>query len=166
MNSSHIVSTKSLLKLVVAGMLAFSTVPCLSQSTEGKTILFVCEHGSAKSIIAAAHFSKIAKERGLWINVISRGTNADETVPEKINKFLNSDGFRSHKGKPVQLTRKDLETADYVVAFNPIPAAFGKWQQLETWNVPAIDSGYQPARDSIILNIERIIERIKTESQK
>ncbi len=26
-------------------------------------VLFVCEHGTAKSIVAAAHFNKIAQEK-------------------------------------------------------------------------------------------------------
>ena len=29
-----------------------------------QTVLFVCEHGAAKSVIAAAQFNKLAKEKG------------------------------------------------------------------------------------------------------
>jgi hypothetical protein len=36
------------------------------------TILFVCEHGAAKSVIAAAYFDKLAKERGLNYRAVFR----------------------------------------------------------------------------------------------
>jgi hypothetical protein len=39
-----------------------------------RTILFVREHGSAKSIIAAAHFNDAASKNGLPYRAIARGT--------------------------------------------------------------------------------------------
>lgn len=53
--------------IAIVGLLS---VTGTAQSTAPKTpiasqtVLFVCEHGAAKSVIAAAHFNKIAKERG------------------------------------------------------------------------------------------------------
>ncbi|NOT62115.1 MAG: hypothetical protein HOP19_18030, partial [Acidobacteria bacterium] len=44
------------------------------------TILFICEHGAAKSVIAAAHFDKLAKARGLKYRAVFRGTNPDPTL--------------------------------------------------------------------------------------
>ena len=38
--------------------------PAPTQGDQGHTILFVCEHGSAKSIIAAAHFNDLANKNG------------------------------------------------------------------------------------------------------
>jgi hypothetical protein len=34
-------------------------------ASDSRTIVFVCLHGSVKSQIAAAHFNRIARERGL-----------------------------------------------------------------------------------------------------
>ena len=50
---------------------------------EGPVVLFVCEHGSTKSTVAAAHFNKLAGERGLKLRAVSRGTNPDEEVAPK-----------------------------------------------------------------------------------
>src|SRR5690242_15420164 len=47
-----------------------------------ETILFVCEHGSAKSVIAAAHFKRLAEQRGLPHRAIARGINPDPEIPE------------------------------------------------------------------------------------
>src|SRR5258706_16004324 len=43
-------------------------------------VVFVCEHGSAKSVLAAAHFNALAKRRGLRVRAISRGTNPDQAI--------------------------------------------------------------------------------------
>ncbi len=39
-----------------------------------RMVVFVCEHGSAKSVIAAAFFDKLARERGLTLRAVARGT--------------------------------------------------------------------------------------------
>src|SRR5438552_2704780 len=44
-------------------------------STNNAIILFVCEHGAARSTIAAAYFNKLAKEKGLNYKAIFRGIN-------------------------------------------------------------------------------------------
>ena len=41
------------------------------------TVLFVCEHGAAKSVIAAAYFNQLASEKNLDVRAIERGTNPD-----------------------------------------------------------------------------------------
>jgi hypothetical protein len=45
-----------------------------------KRIVFVCEHGAAKSVIAAAYFNKLARERNLNYEAVCRGTFPDSTI--------------------------------------------------------------------------------------
>jgi hypothetical protein len=45
-----------------------------------QTLVFVCEHGSAKGIVAAAHFNRLAAERGLMLRAIARGTDPDDEI--------------------------------------------------------------------------------------
>src|SRR5919198_3447437 len=40
-------------------------------------VLFVCVHGAAKSVIAAAHFRKLAAARGISIDAVAAGTEPD-----------------------------------------------------------------------------------------
>lgn len=138
----------------------------LSQRPAQKTILFVCEHGSAKSIVAASHFRKIAKQEGLNIKVISRGTNPDKAVPEKVNQFLVKDGLEKHTTAPEQLSADDIKNADYVVAFSTLPANVGKPRNFEAWDTPSFEAGYPAARDSITVNIRKIIQKIKSDTQQ
>jgi len=42
-------------------------------------VVFVCEYGAAKTVIAAAYFNKMATEQGLAYRAITRGTAPDET---------------------------------------------------------------------------------------
>ena len=57
------------LVIVATLSLAQSAVPA------EPTVVFVCEHGAAKSVIATAYFNKIAAERGLRARAVYRGVN-------------------------------------------------------------------------------------------
>jgi arsenate reductase len=139
----------------------FIAIPALLPQDNKKVVLFVCEHGSAKSIVAAAYFQKMAAKEGLQVKTISRGTNPDEIVPEKINQILTEDGFARHSAKPEKLVQKDLNAADYVVMFSSFPPDLTKPGQVENWNIPSFEGGYPIARDSIVINVERLIQKIK-----
>ena len=47
-----------MLMIILSGVSAF--LMALVSQTESKTVLFVCEHGAAKSVVAAAHFNRLA----------------------------------------------------------------------------------------------------------
>lgn len=53
-----------------------------------QTVLFVCEHGAVKSVVAAAHFNRLAAERAFPFRAVSRGTAPDSTVPARIGDGL------------------------------------------------------------------------------
>ena len=40
------------------------------------TVLFMCPHGAAKSVLASSYFERLAKERGLNVRVESAGTGS------------------------------------------------------------------------------------------
>ena len=52
-------------------------------------VVFVCEHGAAKSIIAAAEFARLAKQSGLVVEAVSRGTVPDAEIGAKVRKGLH-----------------------------------------------------------------------------
>lgn len=51
-----------------------------SAPLEPPTVLFMCPHGAAKSVLASAYFERLATERGLNVRVESAGTDPDPTV--------------------------------------------------------------------------------------
>ena len=58
----------------VLGILAMrAPLPAAGAGAEPpRTVVFVCEHGSAKSLVAASLFDRMAKERGVAVRAVSR----------------------------------------------------------------------------------------------
>ena len=69
-------------------------------------IIFVCEHGAAKSVIAASYFNKLANEKGLNLQAIARGTNPDQTLSPKTVKGLMEDGLQPTESIPQKLDKR------------------------------------------------------------
>ncbi len=69
--------------LCAAGLLlpvAFGQAVKAKVSSVAPTVLFVCEHGAAKSVIAAAYFDKLAKDQHLPHRAAFRGVNPDSAL--------------------------------------------------------------------------------------
>jgi len=82
-------------------------------------IVFICEHGAAKSVIATAELKRLAKERGRLLNVESRGTNPDAQIAADVRHGLKADGMDLGDAKPAKVSAKDLDGATTVVSFGP-----------------------------------------------
>src|SRR5258708_17175780 len=76
--------------------------------TPKRTILFVCEHGAARSTIAAAYFNKIAMETRLNFQAIFRGTTPQDTLTAGTKLGLIKDGFDVSKMKPLGVQKQIL----------------------------------------------------------
>ena len=80
------------------------------------TILFMCPHGAAKSVLASAYFQRLAKERGLNVRVLSAGTDPDPDVAPAVAKHLKNQGYDVPVAKPRRATAEDMLVADVVVS--------------------------------------------------
>src|SRR4030095_5910958 len=56
-------------------------------------VLFVCLHGAAKSVVAAAHFRRLASARGLSISAVAAGTEPDPELARAAVKGLAAEGL-------------------------------------------------------------------------
>src|SRR5690349_13383908 len=63
------------------------------QTEQTPVVIFVCEHGAAKSVLSAALFNKLATERRLNLRAIARGTNPDPEISPKVARGLQADGL-------------------------------------------------------------------------
>ena len=70
-----------------------------------RSIVFVCEHGAAKSVIATAYFNKLAAERGLPFRATFRGTTPQDDLSVRAVEGLQADGVAVPSGKPSAITR-------------------------------------------------------------
>ncbi len=113
------------------------------------TVVFVCEHGSAKGIIAAIEFESMAKEKGLDLIILARGTNPDAEIPKLIRDGLKADGYDAGTRKPTKVSEKDLKGAARIVSFGPDlkPWLADGTAILDCSATPSVSDDYQRARN-------------------
>jgi protein-tyrosine-phosphatase len=122
-------------------------------------VLFVCLHGAAKSVVAAAHFRRLAAARGLTIEAVAAGTEPDAELTPAAVKGLAGEGLPPRPPRPRPVTLYDLDSAARVVSFG-CDLAPAKGQRIDQWDVPAISDGYDAARDRIVRNVERLVAEL------
>jgi arsenate reductase (thioredoxin) len=137
----------------------------LAQSSQ--TVVFVCEHGAAKSVIAAAHFNRLASERGLPFRAISRGTVPDPAVPPPVRNGLQSDGAPIDPAfVPTRVQSADASTAVQVVTFDvKLPTGVTAKSVANWTNVPAVSDGYAGARADIVNRVESLLNELVKNSR-
>jgi arsenate reductase len=57
-----------------------------------RTFLFLCPHNAAKSVLAAAYFDQLARERGLDYRAASAGTTPDAAPSLAVVAMLRDEG--------------------------------------------------------------------------
>lgn len=125
------------------------------------TFIFVCEHGAAKSVIAAAYFNKLASEKNLAIRAIARGTNPDEELSPKTITGLQADGLIPTESSPKKLSLAEIEFAPRIVAFCELPEEYRSKAVIEQWDgVPPVSDGYEKARDAIVEKVRLAVDRL------
>jgi arsenate reductase (thioredoxin) len=133
------------------------------QTEQAAVIIFVCEHGAAKSVLSAAIFNKLAAERNLNLRAIARGTNPDPEISPKVAAGLRADGLTSSEPAPKKISGADLAGAKRVITFCALPDGYAETIQVENWDevLPAIED-YGKARDKLAERIDRLLEELKS----
>jgi protein-tyrosine-phosphatase len=148
----------------VTATLCFSGVMatgCLAkpQATRPK-ILFVCQAGTAKSAIAREIFKKRAKERGIDVDVFSRGIVVEDHISPELRKKLIADGINTNAEAATSLKPADWATAEILVNFNPLPASV-KHKDVRDWtDVPSVNDDYAKARALMNERIDALLSDI------
>lgn len=125
-------------------------------------VVFVCEHGSVKSMIAALWFNRVASERGLRLQAVSRGVDPDVKIPDGVAQSLRNDGFDLTGVVPVRLQSGDLTRAAHVVAIgadSPLFSALAKAP--ERWDdIPPASVDYRESRDAMRLHLATLVDAL------
>ena len=125
------------------------------------TVLFVCEHGSAKSVVAAAHFNRLARERQIEVRAVSRGTDPDPEVAPNAARGLETDGLETGCEAPRRLSGTDIAAAARVVAFGPLLEGYGGADAIEVWeDIPPVSEDYERARTAIVERVNRLLDEL------
>jgi arsenate reductase len=127
---------------------------------QNSIVVFVCEHGAAKSVIAAAYFNKLAGEKGLNHQAMARGTNPDPTLSPHTVTGLLEDGLSPGESVPRKLTVADVEAAQRIITFCQLQVEYQEKAIIERWDgVPPVSEDYKKARDAIIEQIGHLINK-------
>jgi len=149
--------------------LVLSLLIGLAEGADGppRKVVFVCEHGAAKSVIAAAEFEKMAKERGLAVSAVARGTNVDAELSAPVVKGLQADGLKANVTKPIRIQSADAADASRVVTFGPDLSAFvPAGQGVLDWSAtPSPGKDYKAARDYIRKQLEGLLAQFEKEAK-
>lgn len=152
---------------LMAGGFSMQAGPAEERKAPMETIVFVCEHGSAKSLIASQWFNKVAAERGLSVRSVSRGITPDASVPPAIANNLAGDGLAPDGFVPKALSRADLATASRVVTIgvDAVSLTKGVPVPVETWNdIPPASENYAASRDAMRARMEQLLTKTTTKT--
>ena len=153
------------IRLTIAGVLIAATA--WAQATP-QTVVFVCEHGAAKSVVAAAQFNKLAAERGLPFRAISRGTAPDPAVPPPIVEGLKGQGLSAPAGfVPTKVGANDVAAALRVVTFDVALPASAQASHVIRWDgFPAFSDGYDKASAAISAKVSALLRDLEASAKK
>ena len=127
------------------------------------TVLFICEHGTVKSLLAKVLFERYANESGLQMDALSRGTAVDSVVPPWMRSALAADHFNLGTWQPKALAPADLAKATYIVSFDvPTQASAGAKAPRAQWDgLPSVSQDYATGRDAINERVHRLVDSLK-----
>jgi arsenate reductase (thioredoxin) len=153
----------SILTVALGSLVLGCAAPPPAREPEAQ-VLFVCEHGNVKSLMATSYFNELARERGLPFRAISRGSAPDsDTVPDAIMSQLSAEGFDVTQYRPVALSSADVASSAHIIAISTtLPASFTVPDELvEEWqDVPPASSDYAAASSRLRQRVRELLERM------
>jgi len=139
-----------------------------AKTGKAPTVLFMCPHGAAKSVLASAYFQRLAKERGLDVRVVSAGTDPDAQVAPVVANHLTRNGYPIPIATPRQVTADDIATADVVISIGcdltglPVPrGTLVKWD-----DVPGPSENITGADEAIRQRVVDLVDELIRKAEK
>lgn len=151
--------------LVLSFLAAAAVGPAAPPKAEvSGTVVFVCEHGTVKSLIAREWFNRLAAKRGLGVRAVSRGMAPEGSVPPAIAEALRGDGFDVSTFEPRAFKEADWKGAVRVVGIGVVPPSAEQRGSapLETWEgIPPASERYAASRDALRARIEALLDKME-----
>jgi arsenate reductase (thioredoxin) len=131
----------------------------LVEVTEPETVLFLCPHGAAKSVLASAYFEKLSAEKGLRFQGASAGTEPDAVTAPVVVNLLKDEGIEVSDRIPRLVTNEELSAAYRVISMGcdlgeMAPAGVA----VEEWDIPDFSADVPTARSAIYAHVECLVD--------
>jgi len=144
-------------------VLALVSALILQTATANPAVVFVCEHGAAKSVIATAYFNKLAAERNLPFRATFRGTSPQDDLSVRAVAGLKADGVAVPSGKPSAISDTDVAGATHIFAIGcTLPDSARASGKAADWSDVPDDQGYPPMRDAIVRHVTALLDDLET----
>lgn len=139
----------------------FLTIACFSYG-QTKKVIFVCEHGAAKSFIATEYFNKLAKENNLDWKAECRATAPDSALTIATRNGLKSDNLYDPHRIPQKVSYEDTTSAEKIILFSKLPTDWHSDIETEDWSTtPGIDGSYEQRKEAIIKKLKELISSLR-----
>jgi protein-tyrosine-phosphatase len=141
------------------------TASGFAQGTGERQVLFVCEHGNVKSLMAASYFNQSIREFNLPYRAVARGSAPDSTtVPAAIVQGLEHDGIDVSTFQPMKVSASDIASPVHIVLIGTsLPAGLraSSKARIELWNdVPPASMDFEAARASLRKHVRELIAKL------
>ena len=126
-------------------------------------IVFLCPHGAAKSVIAAAYCQQLADQWGVSLHATSAGTEPDAEVSPAVVALLRMEGIDIANQRPQRVTPEELVAASRIISLG---CDLGDLQTADTvvehWDdVPPPSQNLLLARDQIRAHVEQLVATLR-----
>ncbi len=130
--------------------------------TPARTVVFVCPHGAAKSVLAAAYFQRLADARGARLRAVVAGTEPDPEVAPGVAAALLAEGLDVQGLRPRRVTADELAAARRVVSLGADLESLARPGLLITrWDdVPSMTADLGAARERIAARVAGLLDEL------
>lgn len=126
------------------------------------TVLFLCPHGAAKSVLAAARFNQVATARGLSLVGRAAGTAPDPQFLPRVVQAVQELGVDLSGQAPRPVTAGDLQAAWRVVSFGcDLTGLLAPGQAVEYWDdVAPLSQDFAAGQAVIAAHVRSLVAEV------
>jgi arsenate reductase len=126
------------------------------------TILFLCPHHAAKSVIAQAYFNRLAQQKNLPFAADSAGTEPDAMVSPAVADMLLTEGMDVRDHQPRRVTAAELDQAARVISIGCALADLEiAPERVESWDdVPMVSNDLPGSSTAILRHVEALVAQL------
>ena len=126
-------------------------------------IVFLCPHGAAKSIIAAAYCQQLADRQNVPLCATAAGTEPDAEVSPAVLELLRSEGIDVADQRPRRVTPEELVAAARIISLGcDLDDLQTADTVVEHWDdVTPPSQNLLLARDQIRTHVEQLLETLR-----
>ena len=126
-------------------------------------IIFLCPHGAAKSVLAAAYCQQLADQWGVPLHATSAGTEPDAEVAPAVVTLLRAEEIDVADQRPRRVTSEELAIAHRIISLGCDLGELAHPELvIEHWDdVPSPSQNLLGARDRIRDHVEQFVLALK-----